>query len=230
MRIGVVFAMYSEAERLLARYNDFNILDIHGMTFYEISEKLVICVGGVGKVNIAVATTVMHERYAPELIINAGVAGCLKDWQTGTVIAAPHCVQHDYDCRLGGDPLGVVSTVGVREFHTYSLEGTKQALTDNGFAVREGIVATGDWFGKDFARAKWVMDEFDAVVCDMEAAAVCHVCLRYGIGTVVIKVVSDHVFSENQDEEFKNGVPNVANILTDAVETLIIYYSNVNIA
>lgn len=224
MKIGVVFAMYSEAERLLERYSNFKKIDVHGMTFYEVNSNLVICVGGVGKVNIAAATTVMNERYAPEMIINAGVAGCLKDWSTGTVLVAPHCVQHDYDCRLGGDPLGVVSTVGVREFLTHDPEETKSVLHDNGFSVRDGIVATGDWFSKDFKRAEWVIQEFGAVVCDMEAAAVCQVCLIYNVEAVVIKVVSDHVFSENQDEEFREGVPNVANILTDAVETLINYY------
>ena len=225
MKTGVIFAMQKEAQRLLDNYENYTFKEIHGIPFYEIDNSLTICVGGVGKVNTAISASIMHERYSPEVIINAGVAGCFKDYPVGSIVVPEHCVQHDVDTTIAGDPIGLVSTVNVREFYTYEPETTMKVLTQNGFEVEPGIVATGDWFGKDFDKARWIIDEFGALMCDMEAAAVCHVCLRYGTKPVIIKVVSDHVFSENQNEEYIAGVPLVSETLTNSVETMIKYYT-----
>ena len=226
MRTGIIFAMQKEAERFLKGFAAVKEVNIQGIPFYEISDVLTVCVGGVGKVNTAISATILHERYNPEVIINAGVAGCLEDYSTGTVIVPEYCVQHDVDTTVAGDPIGLVSTVNVRDFYTFNPEGTVEALRQSGLESATGVVATGDWFGKDFDRARWVQKEFNALMCDMEAAAVCHVCLRYGTKPVVIKVVSDHVFSENQDEEYIAGVPLVSKTLTAATETVMTYYLN----
>lgn len=37
--------------------------------------RVVVCAGGIGKVNAAAATAVMIDRYQPQLVINTGCAG-----------------------------------------------------------------------------------------------------------------------------------------------------------
>lgn len=226
MKTAVIFAMQKEAERFIKSYADVMPTMINGIPFYEITDSLTVCVGGVGKVNTAISATILHERYSPDVIINAGVAGCLEDYPVGSVVVAPHCVQHDVDTTIAGDPIGLVSTVNVREFYTYNPDNTLKVLSESGIESEFGVVATGDWFGKDFDRARWVKNEFGALMCDMEAAAVCHVCLRYGTKPVIIKVVSDHVFSENQDEEYIAGVPLVSKTLTAATNMLVMHFLN----
>ncbi len=213
MKLGVLYAMDKEAAGLLHKLNASPLPARVGMPFYALPGGHILCVGGVGKVNAAMAAQLLIDRFEVDAILNAGCAGAFfATLPTGTVVVAEHCVQHDVDTTLAGDPAGLVSTVNVTEFPC--------AVPDVPGAVK-GVVATGDWFGRDFDRARAIQERFGADVCDMEAGAVAQVCLRHGLPCTVVKSVSDHLFSPCQDREYQENFQGAMDSLDAAVAAIL---------
>ena len=88
MRIGLLYAMPGEIESLLADQEAQLLETAAGVPFYRIRPDVIACAGGVSKVNAAMATQLMIDRYHPDLILNAGVAGCFETLPIGTIVLA----------------------------------------------------------------------------------------------------------------------------------------------
>lgn len=186
-----------------------------GLTLRRLPGALIVCVCGVGKVNAALAAQHLIDRFAPEEIWNAGVSGCFRDLPAGAVVAVTHCVQHDLD--VFGDPPGLVPVLERVELPCAGVEETLERLTAARFDALPGVAASGDWFGRDLDRAARIRDQFNALVCDMEAAAAAQVCLRSGVPFRCIRVVSDHLFHPSQYEEYQANLPAAVDILNRAL-------------
>ena len=150
------------------------------------------------------AAEILCLKYGVDLILNAGVAGCLTDLPTGSLVVASEFVQHDVDTTAVGDPIGLVSTVNRVEFPTWEPERCVKLLADMGIHAVTGRVATGDWFAVNCKRAEFIRDTFRPVLTEQEGGAIAQVCLRNGVRVVAVKSISDHLFSENQQEEYFN--------------------------
>lgn len=197
MTIGLIYAMRGEIESLLTNENALPLQTVAGVSFYQIRENVIACTGGVSKVNAAMATQLLISLYHPDLVVNAGVAGCFEDVPIGTLVLVESFLQHDVDTTAVGDPIGLVSTVNQIEFPTSSPEKARAAMARTGFAYRTGRVATGDWFATDTPRAHWIADTFHPLLADMEGCADAQVCLRNDVPFVSIKSVSDCLFSHH---------------------------------
>ena len=57
--------------------------------------------------------------------------------------------------------------------------------------VFTGTIATGDQFIASESYVKKLQDDFNAVACEMEGAAIAVVCTEYEVPFVVIRVMSD---------------------------------------
>jgi len=152
-------------------------------------------------VNAAMATQLLIERYHPDLIINAGVAGCFEAVPIGTLVLADQFLQHDVDTTGCGDPIGLVSTVNMVNFPTGDLDRAKAAMDQTGFPYRVGTVSTGDWFAVPGERAKFIQDTFHPLLIEMEGGAAAQVCYRNQVPFMAIKSVSD-CLNETQNYNF----------------------------
>ena len=90
MKIGLIYAMTLEIESLLTQQNAQPLQTVAGVPFYQIREGVIACAGGVGKVNAAMATQLMISLYQPDLILNAGVAGCFDVARYSTTNPSGH--------------------------------------------------------------------------------------------------------------------------------------------
>ena len=217
MRIGLLYAMEKEAQGYLRRCGAAACEKAAGLSFYELSPQRIVCIGGVGKVNAAMAAQAMIDRCRVELLVNVGCAGALADLPAGTLVVGKECVQHDVDTTLAGDPPGFVSTVERVSFPCARYEETLAFLKRQGYPALSGVIATGDWFGRDYARSAAIRDHYGALVCEMEACAAAQVCLRNAIPFQEFKVVTDHLFARNQDEEYRENFDGALEELHDAV-------------
>jgi adenosylhomocysteine nucleosidase len=202
MKIGMQFAMPAELHALpgAKELEPFEI--VSGIPFYQVAPEIIACAGGVSKVNAAMAAQILCMKYGVDLILNAGVAGCATDLPTGSLVIASDFVQHDVDTTAVGDPIGLVSTVNQVSFPTWQPEHCVDVLKELGFSATTGRVATGDWFATSCPRAEWIRDTFQPLLVEMEGCAIAQVCLRNNIKFVAVKSVSDHLFRENQINEF----------------------------
>lgn len=212
MRIGLAYAMSGEISSILESTGAKLLETVCGVPFYEIEENIIAYAGGVGKVNAAMSAQLFIDRYHPDWIVNAGVAGSFRDLPIGTVVLAKDFVQHDMDTSPMGDPIGLVSTVDRLDFPTDEPERAEAILNDLGVAHEVGRVATGDVFLVKGPRADWIAQTFSPTLCEMEGCAVAQVCLRNGVKFTALKSVSDRLCSENNANEFFNFASAMANL------------------
>ncbi len=202
MTIGLAYAMGGEIESIL-NTTDAKLLEtVCGVSVYEIEPGLLAYLGGVGKVNAAMGAQLFIDRYHPDWLVNAGVAGSFLDLSIGTIVLADCFVQHDVDTTPMGDPIGLVSTVNRVDFPTSETERLSGILTAQGVEHRVGKVATGEVFMTKGERADWVARTFAPALCEMEGGAIAQVCLRNGVKFTALKSVSDRLCQENNAEEF----------------------------
>ena len=202
MKIGLQFAMPAELHALPGAKDWTPFETVSGVPFFEVGPGILACAGGVSKVNAAMAAEILCLKYGVDLILNAGVAGCLTDLPTGSLVVASEFLQHDVDTTAVGDPIGLVSTVNQVLFPTWKPAHCAEVLKTLGFDAVTGRVATGDWFAVRGERAAFIRDTFSPLLVEMEGGAIAQVCLRNGTRFVSVKSVSDHLFSDRQAEEY----------------------------
>ena len=202
MKIGVQFAMPAELHALPGARDWEPLETVSGVPIFQAAPGIIACAGGVSKVNAAMAAELLCLRFGVDLILNAGVAGCLTDLPTGSLVVVSDFVQHDVDTTAVGDPIGLVSTVNRVSFPTWRPERCMELLSALDVPAVTGRAATGDWFAVKGERAAWVRDTFSPLLAEMEGGAIAQVCLRNGVGCVSVKSVSDHLFSDGQAQEY----------------------------
>ena len=211
MKIGMQFAMPTEFHALPGAKESQPFETVSGVPFYNVAPDVIACAGGIGKVNAAMAAEILCLRFGVNMIVNAGVAGCMTGLPQGTLVIPREFVQHDMDTSGIGDPVGLVSTVNRIEFPTWNpercVELVKNLRAGVAGEILTGRVATGDWFvtksgSAKEQRARWIRDTFHPLLVDMEGCAVAQVCRRNQIPFTALKSVSDHLFKDNQVEEY----------------------------
>ncbi len=206
MKIGVIVAMDKELQLLLPLLGEMESHEVNGFTFYSgtLDQTPVIAMKcGIGKVNAALGTATLIDSYAPDLIINTGVAGGtggsagILDIVVGTRIA-----YHDVWCGPGtewGDAAGCP-----RFFHTSDRVNSLPCLQE-GDTVKHGLICSGDIFvarSEDVARIRSLYPEVDAV--DMESAAIAQTCYLRNVPFACIRVVSDTPGADDNISQYNN--------------------------
>lgn len=187
--IGIIIAMESE----LKPYLEFphSIEQTGSKFFYRLqigNKPIVIVLSGIGKVNASYAATLLIHQYKPKIIISTGVSGGLSPLNVLDLVAATKTCQHDVDTSALGDPVGMVSTVNKIYFET------DKELTDKFSAlpnVKQGILACGDSFIADKKIAKNIIENFNAIACDMESGAIGQICCIEKVPYAVIRCITD---------------------------------------
>ena len=109
MKIGIIGAMELEVQLLREKLQDRKDTELFGFTFHEGrigSHQVVVLLSGIGKVSAAVATALLINQFKPELIINTGTAGGLKDTRVYDIILATEVRHHDVDVTAFGYEIG----------------------------------------------------------------------------------------------------------------------------
>ncbi|MCH5297067.1 MAG: 5'-methylthioadenosine/adenosylhomocysteine nucleosidase [Ruminococcus sp.] len=208
--IGIICAMEVEAEGLIALCRDTKTEEFYGMKFTTgkmHGKDVVIVVCGVGKVNAAMCTLALIERYSPEAIINSGVAGAVSPIVTiGDLVVATKSVEHDMNTTALGDKQGEVSfPEGTKTYFECDKEISRNLFeackTIPDTNTKNGIVASGDIFISDRKQRLRINDRFGAIACEMEGAAIGHVCYRCGVPYGILRAISDDL-DENKGMDF----------------------------
>ena len=208
--LGFICALGIEVEGIVKMMKKADKRTIAKISFYrgEIYGKDVVCCEcGIGKVNAAMSTQLMIALYSPDVIINSGIAGSLSgNIRIGDIVISDDCVQHDMDGTEMGDPLGQVQFND--EVRTYfpadkptadRLAAVCESLDD--IRVFRGRIASGDAFIAAHERRQRIADNFNALACEMEGAAVGCVCYRNDVPFVILRSISDD-YNNNELVDF----------------------------
>lgn len=223
--IAILGAMDTETAPVLAVLHDSSPTSVRGIPCVSASlagRRVVVAATGVGKVNAALTTTLIIERFAPSAVVFTGVAGALDpDLQPGDVVVAQVLVHHDLlrYTEAGALPRVIKSpATGVPnpieypaspELLALALE-TAPGLTLEATAsarparVRFGTIATGDSFIGAQAKKAQLRADFRAHACEMEGAAVAQVCRELGVPFLVVRGLSDRASGDAPEEARRN--------------------------
>lgn len=198
VEIGIIGAMKIEVDALRAAMEHTQTKTVSGIEFAVgelCGRRVVVAQCGIGKVFAAMCAQIMILTYAPAVIINTGVAGTLTHaLSIGQVALADRLVQHDMDTSPLGDPVGLVSGINMVYFPT-DAEVTaclSDCVSAEGVAYARGTIASGDQFISSQTQKDRIRTTFDGVVaCEMEGAAIGHVCYVNGTPCAILRAISD---------------------------------------
>ena len=205
MRIGIICAIPNEL-----RYFNFTEIPIQKFgerTFYKGSHdkhELILVQSGLGKVNAAVVSTLLIEKFECELLLFSGVAGGIDPGiEIGEVIIGESLIQYDYGTLKNRELLpfrpGSIPTGESKNELEYSLDPKiKHKIKVSLPNVRMGIILTGDVFLQCEETQKELFEKFGAQAIDMEGAAVAQVAEQFGIPAIVVRCLSDLAGADSQ--------------------------------
>ena len=200
--IGIIGAMESEVNAIIAALEESESETVSGITFYtgKIGEKTVaVAKCGIGKVFAAICAQTMILKYAPGLLVNTGVGGALRSGiTTGDIVIADSLCQHDMDTSAIGDPKGLVSGINMIYFESDKrvAEILISSAKNLGLNATLGRIASGDKFIASKEDKERIVADFSADACEMEGCAVAQTAFVNNIPFAVVRAISDSADGE----------------------------------
>lgn len=175
--------------------------------------EVILLRSGIGKVNAAMSTTILLDRFKPDYVINTGSAGGFHpDLNVGDVVISSEVRHHDVDVTAFGYEYGQVPQLPAAfEANSGLVEIAESAAQEIGSVqVVKGLIATGDSFMNDPKRVDAIRDKFlNLQAVEMEAAAIAQVSYQFGIPFVIIRSLSD-IAGKESDVSFEQYLEKAA--------------------
>lgn len=230
MKIAIIGAMEEEVTLLRDHINNQTQETIAGceFTFGTMNgAEIILLRSGIGKVNAAMSTTILLEKYQPDCIINTGSAGGLNPALTvGDAVISTEVRHHDVDVTAFGYEYGQVpqlpSAFKADEKLMSVAETAAKELEK--FQIVRGLIATGDSFMENPERVELVRSKFENLqAVEMEAAAIAQVAHRFGVPFVIIRSLSDIAGKQSEisfDQFIDKAATNSATLVMKMVAAL----------
>ena len=169
--------------------------------------RVVVCAGGVGKINAAAAAAVMIDRYQPQLVINTGCAGAYigSGLSIGNLVVASEEILADdgvivaegwKDLRYMNLPSvdqGGMNCHNILPLSRHASEKAMRLADYNGVFLMRGRSATVSTCSGTQQYAAELSNRWNAFIENMEGAAVAQICLRCGVDCLEIRGLSNMV-------------------------------------
>lgn len=208
MTIGIIAAMSKELRLILPLLSDVTAETRHSTEFHIGTlngHRVVAMECGIGKVNAAIGAVTLIDAYAPDLVINTGVAaGAGTDVAVMDTVVATALAHHDFWCI--GEEWGQVPGVP-KYFPTVELE-----LPEGVPGLKRGLIASGELFISSAAEVDTIKSHFPEVMAiDMESAAIAQACHLRGVPFFCMRLISDTPWCSHdnsaQYEDFWEDAP-----------------------
>ncbi|MBD8032063.1 MULTISPECIES: 5'-methylthioadenosine/S-adenosylhomocysteine nucleosidase [Solibacillus] len=223
MKIAVIGAMEQEVELLRGALQNTNTETIANSEYttgtYE-GKEVILLKSGIGKVNAAMSTTILLEKFNPTVVINTGSAGGFDAaLNVGDIVISDEVRHHDVDVTAFGYEIGQMAGMpACYNSDEKLMEVAKEAVKEVGehnYSV--GLICSGDVFMSNPERVEAVRKDFPTMkAVEMEAAAVAQVCHQFNTPFVVIRALSD-IAGQESGMSFDEFLPVAAKHSTEVV-------------
>ena len=219
--IGIIGAMEEEVTILKRKLNDMNEINIAHVKFYVGTlnhKEVVLTQSGIGKVNASISTTLLIEKFNPEVVINTGSAGALdQTLSIGDILVSNHVLYHDANATAFGYEYGQIPQMP-KTYTTDTLLKTMHVLEQQQLNGKVGMIVSGDSFiGSSEQRQK--KQQFpEAMAVEMEAIA--QTCYQFKVPFIVTRAVSD-LANGKADISFEEFLDKAALSSSETVSLLV---------
>ena len=198
MKIAIIGAMEEEVALLRENIKNKTEDTVAGceFTFGKMhGANVILLKSGIGKVNAAMSTTILLEKYKPDCIINTGSAGGFNPMlNVGDAVISTEVRHHDVDVTAFGYEYGQVPKLPPAFTADEKLVAAAVAAAKEieEIQIVKGAIATGDSFMSDPEKVAFVREKFaDLQAVEMEAAAIAQVAYQFAVPFVIIRSLSD---------------------------------------
>ncbi|HEI7113442.1 TPA: 5'-methylthioadenosine/adenosylhomocysteine nucleosidase [Staphylococcus aureus] len=226
--IGIIGAMEEEVKILKNKLTQLSEISVAHVKFYTgilKDREVVITQSGIGKVNAAISTTLLINKFKPDIIINTGSAGALDEsLNIGDVLISDDVKYHDADATAFGYEYGQIPQMPVAfqsskpliEKVSQVVQQQQQQLT-----AKVGLIVSGDSFIGSVEQRQKIKKAFpNAMAVEMEATAIAQTCYQFNVPFVVVRAVSDLANGE-AEMSFEAFLEKAAVSSSQTVEALV---------
>ena len=208
--VGPIEARLQDSREVALRGYVFRVGTLNG-------RQVVVGRSAPGKVNAAIAATLLIGHFNPAALIFSGTAGAIDQaLYPGDVVIGTGVVQHDVGVLIGGgiqrrgirnivtgeiDPLIVPAPEALLAAARRAVEGLtlKRIESPEGTRVPriiEGVIVTGDAFLSDPAKRDEMRSSLSASAVEMEGGAMVQACRQFSIPCLVVRSITDRADGE----------------------------------
>lgn len=220
--VCIIGAMECEVERLRQKLENTVVANSAKLIIYKgqlFGHNIILSQSGVGKVNSAINTQYIIDKYEPDIIINTGIAGGLSSsLNVSDIVIGTELVQHDFDVTAIGYARGYMCT-GIEPDKPTIFYSDRELIEKYEFAVKacipktkvhRGIIASGDVFVSDNKKKQEIKEQFSASAVEMEGAAIAQTAAKNDVPFIIVRAISDladdnaakdHAFVESEMAE-----------------------------
>lgn len=199
MDILVLGALEEEVRGILLAMKDTSAIKVGAFEVNKgklFSHNILLCKCGVGKVHAAAAASAVLTVFpSVKRVINTGVAGGIGgEIKRGDIALGIRTVQHDFDSTADGKRKGQIEGFDSEFFagDEEMISVMKKALESEHIRYVAGTIATGDQFIASDEKANSLWNEFGAIACEMESAAIAQVCALFKVPFIAMRAISDN--------------------------------------
>lgn len=195
--IGIIGAMEEEVAILKDKIKNLEEIKIAHVIFYKGNlegKDIILTQSGIGKVNVAISTTLLINQFKPDLIINTGSAGALdKSLNVGDVVASDMVAYHDADARAFGYQLGQIPQMPAQFVADKALINKAiEAIEQQQINAKTGLIVSGDSFIGTSEQRMAIKTNFpQAMAAEMEATAIAQTCHQFNMPFIITRAISD---------------------------------------
>lgn len=229
MRIGIIGAMQEEINEIRIQLDDPVYTQTGQLEFFNGKIKgieTVLGMSGIGKVNAAVATTLMIHNYKPDMILNIGTAaGFSPDLNIGDIVVSTEVRYHDVDVTAYNYEFGQVPRMPAYYEPAPELISIVQKVMEQEKGLHMGLISSGDAFMNDDNRVEQIKQQFPHLIAaEMEAAGVAQACYQMQTPFLIIRSISDLAgfdAKENHDLHLDYASKSAADFTLQMMEEII---------
>lgn len=222
--IGIIGAMPSELSDIRNVLSSAVVKTYAGYDFYicTYGDKLIISACcGIAKVNAALCTQIMIDKFEVDAIINTGVAGGMNTKvKVCDIVVSDAVCPHDLELRFLENYPPYHSMFEADE---KLINAVCQVCAEKNIVNHVGKIVSGEAFVSDNKLKQDICDRLSPLAVDMETAAVGQCAYRNNVPFVSVRCISDNADDEGEMsfEEFeKIAAKKVAEIVLETVKKI----------
>lgn len=197
-KIGILCACEKEVKPYIATMQNASVTEYAMHTFYSGRIKgidVVAVFSGCGKINAAITTQQLIDRYKVDTIIFSGIAGGLTN--DTSILDTVVCIASEFrdtNNEIYFDFPVMEKPVFYADKHLCEI--AKSAAVQADWKIHFGLATTGDIFTDHISP--------DALCIDMETAAAAHTCYMCNVPFIAIRSISDNNIDKGQEAINRN--------------------------
>lgn len=202
--VAIIGALEEEVVLLKSQVQEAQSQEIlgHILTTGTLKERRVVLArSGIGKVNAAMLTTLLVDRFKPSAVLFTGIAGAINpELAPGDIVIGAQAGPHDaglispqgfliQPAFVPADPTLLAKARKAAD--ALSLDPLETAKGPRPPRVVTGTIVTGDVFIASSAKKEELRRLLGADAVEMEGSAVAQVCARAKVPCLIVRSISD---------------------------------------